>query len=54
MAPGNVISLGVGAHKPIDLLVGNTVKFKGRLAIDQGRVGVRIEHRCHGAVVMEA
>jgi flagellar motor switch protein FliM len=54
MAPGDVISLGVGAHKPIDLLVGNTVKFKGRLAIDHGRVGVRIEHRCHGAVVMEA
>jgi len=54
MAPGDVVSLGVAAHKPIDLLVGNTVKFKGRLAIDQGRVGVRIEHRCQGSVVMEA
>lgn len=54
LAPGDVLSLGVGAHKPIDLLVGNTVKFKGRLAIDHGRVGVRIENRCQGSVVMEA
>ncbi len=54
MTPGDVVSLGVAAHKPIDLLVGNTVKFKGRLAIDRGRVGVRIEHRCQGSVVMEA
>lgn len=54
LTPGDVVSLGVAAHKPIDVLVGNTVKFKGRLAIDQGRVGVRIEHRCQGSVVMEA
>lgn len=54
MTAGDVVSLGVASHKPIDLLVGNTVKFKGRLAIDQGRVGVRIEHRCQGSVVMEA
>ena len=54
LAPGDVVSLGVAAHKPIDVLVGNTVKFKGRLAVDQGRVGVRIEQRCQGAVVMEA
>lgn len=54
MSPGDVVSLGIAAHKPIDLLVGNTVKFKGRLAIDQGRVGVRIEQRCQGSVVLEA
>ena len=54
MAPGDIVSLGRAAHKPIDLLVGDTPKFKGRLALEDGRVGVRIEQRFHGAMAMEA
>jgi flagellar motor switch protein FliM len=46
LAPGDVVSLGVSAQKPIDVLVGSTVKFKGRLALESGRIGVRIEQRC--------
>lgn len=48
LTPGDVVSLGVAAHKPIDVLVGHTVKFKGRLALESGRVGLRIEQRVRG------
>jgi flagellar motor switch protein FliM len=48
---GDVVSLGVPASRPIDLHVGRTLKFKGRLTIESGRVGVRIEQRCAGAAV---
>jgi flagellar motor switch protein FliM len=47
--PGDVVSLGVPSHKQIDLHVGSTLKFKGRLALDAGRVGVAIEQRVGGA-----
>ena len=46
LAPGDVVSLGVAARRPIDVLVGSTLKFKGRLAVTDGRVGVRIEECC--------
>ena len=54
MVAGDVVSLGVGAHKPIDLLVGSTLKFKGRLAVESERIGVRIEQRCGGSTAAEA
>lgn len=54
MIPGDVVSLGVPTHKPIDLVVGNTLKFKGRLAVESGRIGVCIEQRCTAAAGVEA
>lgn len=53
LVPGDVVSLGVSSHKPIDVLVGNTSKFKGRLSVEAGRIGVRIEQRCGGPAVLE-
>ena len=46
---GDVVSLGVPIFKPIDVRVGGTLKFKGRLASEGGRAGVRVEYRCDGA-----
>ena len=46
LAPGDVLSLGVPVYQPIDVRVGGTVKFKGRLAADAGRGGVRVDYRC--------
>ncbi|MFI5179476.1 MAG: flagellar motor switch protein FliM [Vicinamibacterales bacterium] len=46
LAPGDVISLGVPIRKPIDVRIGRTLKFKGRLAAEEDRGGVRIEYRC--------
>jgi len=54
MAPGDVFSLGVPTHKPIDVMVGSTLKFKGRLAVESGRLGVRIEQHCTAAAGVEA
>ncbi|MGE3490825.1 MAG: flagellar motor switch protein FliM [Vicinamibacterales bacterium] len=54
MTPGDVVSLGVATHKPIDVLVGSTLKFKGRLAVESGRIGLRIEQRCTAAAGVEA
>lgn len=54
MEPGDVVSLGVAAHKPIDLLVGRTLKFKGRLELDGGRVGVRVDECCGVGAAVEA
>jgi flagellar motor switch protein FliM len=51
LVPGDVVSLDVPIYKPIELRVGGTLKFKGRLAVDSGRTGFRIEHRCDGAGV---
>ena len=46
LAPGDILSLGVPIYQPIDMRVGGTVKFKGRLAADAGRGGVRVDYRC--------
>jgi flagellar motor switch protein FliM len=51
LVPGDVVSLDVPIYKPIELRVGSTLKFKGRLAVESGRTGFRIEHRCDGAGV---
>jgi flagellar motor switch protein FliM len=44
--PGDVVSLGVPASRPVDVRVGRTLKFKGRLAVDHGRVSVRLDQPC--------
>lgn len=54
LQPGDVLSLGVPSHKPIDVMVGKTLKFKGRMAVESGRIGVRIEQRCTAAAGVEA
>jgi flagellar motor switch protein FliM len=43
--PGDVVSLGVPATRPVDVHIGRTLKFKGRLAVEQGRVNVRLDQR---------
>jgi flagellar motor switch protein FliM len=54
LAVGDVLTLGVPAETPIDLRVGETLKFRARLAELAGRVRARIEHRCDGAGDAEA
>jgi flagellar motor switch protein FliM len=46
LGEGDVMSLGVSVRKPIDLRIGKTLKFKGRLTVDQNRIAVRVERRC--------
>jgi flagellar motor switch protein FliM len=47
MAAGDVISLGVSSDRPIDVRVGGTLKFRGRLGVGgRGQLGVRIDRRC--------
>jgi flagellar motor switch protein FliM len=47
LSAGDVIGLGVASDRPIDVRVGGTLKFKGRLGVSgRGRLGVRIERRC--------
>ena len=54
LAAGDVISLGVPADRPIDVRVGGTLKFKGRLGVGgRGRPGVRIERRCDSTMEEE-
>ena len=54
LSAGDVISLGVPADRPIDVRVGGTLKFKGRLGVgSRGRPGVRIERRCDSAMEEE-
>jgi len=43
LAPGDVLSLGVPVETPLDVRVGNTVKFKGRLTASGGHAALRIE-----------
>ncbi len=45
LQPGDVLTLGVRAEEPVELRVGDTRKFTGRLTRHAGRVGVRIERR---------
>jgi flagellar motor switch protein FliM len=46
LAPGDVVSLGVPSHQAIDIRVGGSLKFQGRLTVDGGRLGVRVENIC--------
>ncbi|MES1254031.1 MAG: flagellar motor switch protein FliM [Acidobacteriota bacterium] len=50
LAPGDVVSLGVPAHQAIDLQVEGTLKFQGRLTVESGRLGVRVENTCQSNV----
>jgi flagellar motor switch protein FliM len=49
LAVGDVLALDVPADAPLDLRVGETLKFRARLAEIGGRVRARIDHRCDGA-----
>jgi flagellar motor switch protein FliM len=51
---GDIVGLGLPANKPIDVHVGTTLKFRGRLAVEGRRSAVRIVHRCDAAGVAEA
>lgn len=51
---GDVMSLGIPAHRPLDLRVGRTLKFRGAPMVDDGRAAVRVAHRCDGAGLAEA
>ncbi len=51
---GDVVSLGVPANRLIDVHVGSTLKFKGRLTADDGRLAVQIDQRLNGAGLVEA
>ena len=53
LEPGDIVGLGVPAHQPIDVHVGSSLKFRGRLAVDGRRSAVRIVHRCDVAGVAE-
>jgi flagellar motor switch protein FliM len=45
LEPGDLLTLGVRAEAPVELRVGDTRKFTGRLTKHSGRVGVRIDRR---------
>ena len=47
LAPGAVLSLGIPARTALDIHVGSTLKFKGRLKPVNSSVGVEIHHRCN-------
>lgn len=54
LSPGDVISLGVQAHRAIDVRVGDTVKFTGCLGVSDGRrLDLRIEQRCDSGTPVE-
>jgi len=50
LQPGDVLSLGIRAEQPIDLRVGETRKFTGRLTKNAGRVAVRIDRRAEAGI----
>jgi len=43
VGPNDIVSLGIPLTRPVDVHVGRTLKFKGRLAVDNGRVNVRLD-----------
>ena len=45
LGPGDIVSLGLLAHRPVDMRVGSTLKFKGQLTTVDGRAGLRVERR---------
>ncbi len=53
LGPGDVLSLGVPAHKPIDVHIGQTLKFKGRLSVDGDRVGLMVESHATAGTAVE-
>jgi flagellar motor switch protein FliM len=53
LRPGDVLSLGVPVQSPIDVWVGNRMKFKGRLTAINGHAALRVERLANGAPAME-
>lgn len=49
LQPGDVLSLGLRADAPIEVRVGDTRKFTGRLTKNAGRIGVRIDRRAEAS-----
>lgn len=47
---GDVLSLGIPADAPIEMRVGETPKFTGRLTRNGGRVGIRIDRRAEPGI----
>jgi len=47
---GDVLSLGVPVQSPVDVRVGNRLKFNGRLTASNGRTAVRVERMAEGDV----
>jgi flagellar motor switch protein FliM len=45
LKPGDVVSLGLPATEPLELLVRGTVKFKGRLTTVAGHAALKVEAR---------
>lgn len=50
LQPGDVLTLGVRAEEPVEVRVGDTRKYTGRLTKHAGRVGVRIERRAEAGM----
>lgn len=53
LAPGDVLALDVPVQRAVDVRVGDTLKFRGRLGAAGRRTHVRIDFRCDGAGVPE-
>lgn len=53
LVPGSVLTLGVPADRLVDVFVGGTIKFKGRLGAVGRQVGLEVAHRCnpHGDAI---
>jgi flagellar motor switch protein FliM len=47
LTPGAVLSLGVPVEAPVNVYVGDTLKFRGHLAGVGRQIGVQVEHRCN-------
>lgn len=47
LTPGSVLSLGIPVETPVDVYVGDTQKFTGRLTAVGRQIGVQVEHRCN-------
>jgi flagellar motor switch protein FliM len=47
IVPGTVLSLGVPVEAPVNVYVGDTLKFRGHLAGVGRQIGVRVGHRCN-------
>lgn len=54
LSTGDVLALDVPVHRPVDVQVGGTLKFRGRLGASDGRTNLRVEYRCDGAGAAEA
>ncbi len=54
MRQGDIVSLGVPLSRPLDVRVGDTLKFRGLPAVNDDRASLLVAHRCDGAGAAEA